>query len=433
VIRTLVIGTAMLAAGTAAAQQQQKVVPPKTVYWMSAATQTGFGLSPGSMPDAGAIMRMGLGGRGGPVRTLDLDLGSRHAPAPPPPTSLVASHALPPAAGMGALPLKSPPAPVRGRAEPAEPPEFERPKGRLLLFWGCGESARAGQPVVIDFARVAEGQIPPGLFAGERVRIARPPSRTTWPTFGEWPNDDRAAGSRSIPAGASLLGAHRLSGPFAPTMDFTLEQDWMEGLALSQAKRPSGALELRWNAVPGATGHFAQLIGGQGDGGEATVVFWSSSEAQTFVSALSDYLAPAEAERLVRGRQLMPPTQTSCAIPKEVMATVAGGLVSLVAHGPEVNIIHPPRPADPRTPWVQEWALKARFVSRAGALAGMDMPAMAGATGQRGEPGRPACRPRTAATAGEVLGGGLGRALGGALGGMGRRKQGQVAEEECAD
>ena len=32
---------------------------------------------------------------------------------------------------------------------------FERPKGRLLLYWGCGAKAGPGQPVVIDFAKVA--------------------------------------------------------------------------------------------------------------------------------------------------------------------------------------------------------------------------------------------------------------------------------------
>ena len=40
-----------------------------------------------------------------------------------------------------------------------------RSEGRLLLFWGFGERAPAGPPVVIDFAKTARGQVPPGLFA----------------------------------------------------------------------------------------------------------------------------------------------------------------------------------------------------------------------------------------------------------------------------
>lgn len=426
-------------AGAQSKQPQQRVEPPKTVYWMTAGTQTGFGFAPGAAPDMGQVMRMAMGGRGGgSVRSLELDLGSRHAATPPPPSSLVATHAIPPGMAMGAgLLLRSPPAPVREREEPAEPPEFERPRGRLLLFWGCGETARPGQPVIIDFARVAEGQIPPGLFAGERIRIARPPSRSTWPTFGEWPNDDRAAGSKPIPAAASLVGPHRITGNYAPPIEFDLQQDWMAGLALSQARLPSGAVALQWAAVPGATAHFAQMFGGKGDDRDSTVVFWSSSEVQTFFSGLSDYVAPAEAARLVRAGQLMAPTQTSCAIPREAVAAVQGGLLSLVAHGPEVNIVHPPRPADPRTPWIQEWAVKARFASRAGAILGMEGQAMAGAPGERGQ-GRRVCRRDTAEQIGRelggaVIGGGFGRVVGGAIGGLGRRKQAQQAEEECED
>ena len=46
---------------------------------------------------------------------------------------------------------------------------MQRPKGRLLLFWGCGETARAGQPVIIDFARVAQGQMPTPDFLAARI------------------------------------------------------------------------------------------------------------------------------------------------------------------------------------------------------------------------------------------------------------------------
>ena len=128
----------------------QQVVPPKTVYWLSAATQSGFGLG-GKAPSAGDMMRMAMGGGGsGPVKLLNLDLGSKVPPAGPP----TAQHLIPPAMAMGtALPLKTP-KPVERRPG-QEPQDFERPKGRLLLFWGCGETARPGQPVVLDFAKMA--------------------------------------------------------------------------------------------------------------------------------------------------------------------------------------------------------------------------------------------------------------------------------------
>jgi len=406
------VAVAAVAAGAVAAfaQQprppQQQVVPPKTVYWMSAATQSGFGLGEGAAPSPGQMMRMALGG-GSAIRTLGLVLGSRLPPQGPP----VAQHLIPPGMMMGeSLPLRSPPS---GRPEPGLPPDedFERPKGRLLLFWGCGETARPGQPLVFDFAKTAAGEVPQGLFAGERVRVARPPAPPAWPTVGRWPHAERG-GIRSIPARASLVGAHRITGNYTPEISFSLQQDWMAPLVLRQARLPSGALALSWNAVPGATGHFAQLLGGAAEGREATVVFWSSSEVQTFISALSDYVAPAEAARLVQRRQLMPPAQTSCTVPKEVMAAVQGGLVALAAHGPEVNINHPPRPADPNRPWVQDWAVKARFVSRAGAIAGMETGAAPGADRQAA--GAPRCTTQKAGggaaetVAGAVIGGLLG-------------------------
>jgi hypothetical protein len=287
-----------------------------------------------------------------------------------------------------------------------------------LLFWGCGETARPGQPVVIDFARMAAGQVPPGLFAGERVRIARPPSYAGWPNHGHWPNDDRAS-RQGVPATASLIGDHAVRGNYIPEIDFSLSKDFMAALNLDQKKAPSGAIAMSWNQLPEATGHFASFMGGEGDDPAkgATLVFWSSSESQTFISALGDYIAPAEAARLVGTKQLMPPTQTNCAIPKEVMAAAPNGLVSLVAHGPEENFLFPPRPADPKIAWDQQYAVKARFVARAGGPAGMNMAEMMGGddedrprrSNRRGA--KPKCSDRP--SAGDALGGVMGGLLGG--------------------
>jgi hypothetical protein len=203
----------------------------------------------------------------------------------------------------------------------------------------------------------------------------------------------------------------------------------MGALNLDQKKLPSGAIAMNWNALPDATGHFASFVGGEGDDPArgATMVFWSSSDTQTFFSALTDYVAPAEAARLVTSKQLMPPAQTSCTIPRQVMAAARQGLVALVAHGPEENHLFPQRPADPKITWDQQYAVKARFVARAGGPAGMNMAEMMGGDragergrqrGRRGE--RPRCPPGTGETAGSAMGG----ALGGAIGGLfGRKKK----------
>lgn len=236
IARATVAAAAAAVAAAAPASAQQKVVPPDTVYWMSASTQTGLPFSPGgAAPSPADMMRMAMGGgAGGPLRLLHLDLGSRRTPRGAP----EAAHAIPPAMRMGAsLPLVTP------RRPPPAPPadeelDFERPRGRLLLFWGCGETARPGQPVVIDFAKVAAGQIPPGLFAGERVRVARPPAPGRWPVTGHWPNET-PDGRRSVPAGASLIGDHRVSGSYPPEIRFALQQDWMAPVSLRQAPRSS--------------------------------------------------------------------------------------------------------------------------------------------------------------------------------------------------
>lgn len=396
----------------------QKVIPPKTVYWLSAATASGINMG-GKAFSTGDAFRMMMGGKLDKVtKTLSLDLGSKVPPTGPP----AAAHAIPPAMAMGpSLALKTP---KPEKAEPyqpdaKEPEEFQRPKGRILLFWGCSETARPGQPVVIDFAKLAAGQVPPNLFGGERVRIAYPPSSRSWPTWGGWPNDDKPS-SKGVPANASLIGAHQVTGNYSPVIGFTLGQDFMGALAMTQTKQPSGALALAWNAVPTATAHFAQMFGAA-TGSEAegsSIVFWSSSELQTFISGLSDYIAPAEAARLVGKKQLLPASQTNCAIPKEAIAATQGGFITLVAHGPEQNFIHPPRPSDPRTPWVQDWAVKARFTARTGAISGMAMGTdAAGGMGSTTKSGKPKCQPDTATSIGGALGGSVGSAVGGLFGG----------------
>ena len=61
----LVAGVAAIATTATA---QQKVTGPVAVYWMSAQTQTGFGMpsmgAGGGKPDTGAMMRAMLGGGG---------------------------------------------------------------------------------------------------------------------------------------------------------------------------------------------------------------------------------------------------------------------------------------------------------------------------------------------------------------------------------
>src|SRR4029079_3001722 len=114
-------------------------------------------------------------------------------------------HLIPPGRQMGAsLPLITPIRVEEPRGTPGMPTNLQKPKGRMLIYWGCGEHVGAGQPPVTDFAKVAEGQVPPGMAAmASMAHVVSGP--TSAPGFGRWPNDkDR----RQVPATGSPLGAH---------------------------------------------------------------------------------------------------------------------------------------------------------------------------------------------------------------------------------
>lgn len=48
------------------------------------------------------------------------------------------------------------------------------------------------------------------------------------------------------------------------------------------------------------------------------------------------------------------------------------GMLTMIAYGPETDIVYPPRPADPKQPWNPEWNVRVRTKSTAFAMLGMD-------------------------------------------------------------
>lgn len=346
---------------------QQKINPPIATYWMSIDTASGLpmggaGGAP-SMTDLGRMM-MGGGTDGGASRSMLLELGSQRSAGGTP----AAAHEVPPGLNMGAsLPLETPQrAP---RAEPREdgmPENFEKPRGRLLIFWGCGEQAGSGQPYVIDFATMAQGQVPPGLF-GRRINVQRGPSMSRSKTYGDWPNQ---RDSRRVATDGSLRGEHVVKGNYSPEIRFSLSEkyDFMEPVNLAQRRSGSGGVNLSWNSVANAQGYFATAMGSR-DGSE-DVVFWSSSDSREFGELLMTWLSPAEVARLVREKVVLSPSTTECTIPSQFVAAAPSAFLRFIAYGEEANFAHPPRPQDPRTPWNPEWAVKVRLKSTASALLG---------------------------------------------------------------
>ena len=387
----LLAGVAATATVTGAtAQTGQKVTGPVATYWMSAQTQTGFGMpTGGGNPNPMAMMRQMMGGGQGEAnKSLTLQLGSGQTNATP-----AADHLPPPGLQTGAaLPLLTQKLAPREPTEPGQiPRDFQKPRGRMLIFWGCGERARPGQPVVIDFANLAAGQMPAGLAAlnGGGFRSMTPPSVSRHKTYGEWPNEKTRT---TVPSQGSLVGEHTVRGNYSPQINFTLEedQDFLGSPNLTtNARAPGGWANLGWNLVGNAQAYFATAIGG-GDG--ETMVLWSSSETQTAAFAMPDYLSGGEISRLVAAKALMGPATRACIVPKEVVDAAPQALLQLAAFGGEANFVYPPRPTNPRVAWDQEWAVKVRYRSATGGLLGMNMAEMMGGD-------RPARPGRNGATA----------------------------------
>lgn len=400
IIVSAAAGTAVLAAIPLFAQQRA-TSGPIARYDMRAGTVNGMGAGAGMNPMA---MMMG-GGRGNQVQhELLLRLGSSNAANPGAPK---ADHFMPPNANLGkSVALVTP----REERVPTEMPNGERPKGRMLIYWGCGEHAPAGQPVIIDFAKLAAGQMPPGMWTSTIIRDWGPTLQNSR-TFGRWPAED---GKYARP-NTALPGAHRVAGNYSPEMAFTLTKDFMAALAMRNTAQPSGATLLNWAAVPDATGYLATVFGGkQGPRGDmGDMVMWSSSFTRQFGGGLTDWLTPGQVAGLVRDRTVLAPTTTSCLVPAEVKRDAPDfRMGTLTAFGPMEEFSYPPRPANPRAAWNLEWTARIRHKS---STSWMEMQGMT--MGQGGEMEgsedyssrtrpQPQCKPRR----------GLGGLLGGAMG-----------------
>jgi hypothetical protein len=369
---------AMLAAVPGSAQ---KTSGPKERYEMDVATMSGFAAMGGGKGGFGGAMSMMFGGdpNSKVAYQLLLRLGSGQLPTAPPPKG---DHFFLPVAKMG----KSVPLTWEQRKEEPVTQTFERPKGRLLLYWGCGAKAGPGQPVVIDFAKVAAGQMPPNLFSSA-VPVIREVSQANSKSYIDWPN---TKGGKQPSSGSSLLGAHRVASNIGPDINFTLAQDYMQGLSASTAIQADQSVMVRWNSVPNATGYVAWTIGGmdrQEKGGD--IIWWTSSASQQFGGGLWDWLPPSVVANLITKKIVMPPSQTSCQIPAEVKkASGEMMLGNLNAFGPEANFSYPPKPAG-NAVWNIDWTAKVRFRSHTMLLIGADFGGMGGSSTGGSTPAEP--------------------------------------------
>lgn len=399
---------ATLAASTSGAVAQQRRAAPAAAsagtatYWMSAETTSGLAAQTGmtaGTPAGGRSLLGAIGGRGRGaadtqgdpyIHNLKLELGSpRRAAAPE------ADHFIPTGLNAGpSLPLVSPeparPVPIRPHQGPGGGDGGAN--GRILVYWGCGEHARSGQPFEIDLSRMARGQAMPGM-AQLAVRAMTPPNAATSATFGEWPNQRSRT---SIPASGSLVGAHRIAGNYSPEITFNLAQgqDFLAPIAITSNQRAaSGAVPIAWRPVQNATGYFLMAVGSRSDN---VIVMWSSSEIQFNQMGSFDYLSPEDVVRLIARRVVLQPSTTQCTVPAEFTQGVQSASLMMTAFGPEANFATP-RPAGAARGWRPDWTVKLRTRSSYAGILGQDVAAMmrgetagrdSGQSGQRGSRSR---------------------------------------------
>ena len=58
----------------------------------------------------------------------------------------------------------------------------------------------------------------------------------------------------------------------------------------------------------------------------------------------------------------MNPQTTECAVPAGIFKG-EGAMFNFIAFGDELNVVHPPRPKDPKQVWEQQYAVKVRSKS----------------------------------------------------------------------
>ena len=230
----------------------------------------------------------------------------------------------------------------------------------MLIYWGCGEHSGSGQPTVVDFAKLAPGQMPPGFASmTSTVHSTQPPRAGQSAGFGEWPNDKDF---RTVPTAASLIGPHKVEGNYSPPIAFSLAagQDFMPALGLREAGGlPSGAIALAWTPATQATGYALSMFG-RTEGGD-TIVWTSATKAAAFPNI--DYMSPAQVKPLIASGAVLSPSTSQCTVPAEVVRASPAGMVMMIGYGPEAAFSDKPK--------APTWTVRARYKTTASLMLGM--------------------------------------------------------------
>lgn len=336
--------------------QAEEKKQPLTQYWMTIETHNM------SIPGMEQLQGMpGMASSFGPNRALRLQLNSpKVLPSDP-----NATHDIPPGQNMGnTLPLLIP---EHEKAAERHTPEergreekVEKPKVRMLIYWGCSEEVRAGQPLVIDTEKMSPVDFG-NAFRGRGATHQSPPSERDGWIYADWPN---RKDTQKVPKDSSLIGSHFVHGNYSPDIKFSIDRmrDFMAPVEFSSVKGSlTESIRFEWKEIPTAIGYLATAMAHNEKAGET--IFWSSSEVQDSGFGLMDFLTPADVRKFIKDKVVMEPRTTSCAIPKGIFKDASGSMLNFIAYGEEMNVVYPPKPADPGEPWNPVWTVKVRLKS----------------------------------------------------------------------
>ncbi len=380
VVLTVAIATAM--STLPAASQAPK--GPKTQVFIDVATHSMAGMP--NLGGLGGFMMRRMGGDSGPKeypqsRSIPpgtgrfLDIAMYNALKP----GTEAQEMVPAGLGVGrSLPLL-PPEPGRGDSNSA-PGALQDIDVTIHQYWGCGAEVRPGQPKSFT-VRVKRGEM---QTSGGLARGVFVPDRDVneTPAWAVWPNRKN---TKRVAEDASLVGAHQIVGDGVPeslSFELTETADFMPAIDLNTSGTPADAISVSWRPVARAQAYFVTAMGARS---EREFVLWSSAEQAGAGGELLNYLPRGNIGKWVQQKVLLANGVSRCVIPKGIFAGGASGrggdgggmggfgMLTMIAYGPETNIVWPPKPADLRQPWNPEWNVRVRSKSTASALLGMEL------------------------------------------------------------
>jgi len=393
---------ALVIAATAGAADMPKPTTrgPIAQYWMDLATYNMMGMDemPGGI--AGSMMGGMIGTRaaqgrdgrhakgvgnfgmtkygGMPGRQIDIALYTANKPA-----GTSATQETPQRADVGAEPLHLLTPPREGTSGSGEETTYpERPRGRILFYWGCSASVKPGQPRVIDMAKFS-AQDYAGFMQGRSVpdRGAR-----AEPGYAIWPNDRE---NSRVARGASVAGEHVVTGDGVPdNLKFTLsrDQDFMPSFRIESGGKLADSIRVHWQSIEQARAYLLTAMSASEDkSGAPDLVLWSSSELPDPGTGLMNYASNANVDKWLREKVLLAPTQTECEVPAGIFAKAENAMLQGIAYGNEANFSYPPKPTNAPATWSPDWVARVRNKSVAMNMLGENAASMSERS--RGEEG----------------------------------------------